>query len=60
MRREPWADRDLLDPQGHLENLTDQKKVLLENLAHRENLEKMVLLVFLALRDPKAAGASPA
>lgn len=59
MTREPWADQDLLDPQDHLENLTDQKKVLLENLAHRENLEKMVLLVFLVLREPKAAGAPP-
>lgn len=36
----------------------DQKKVLLAILAHRGNLEKMVLLVFLALREPKATGAS--
>lgn len=56
--REPWADPDLLDPQDHLENLTGQKKVLLAILAHRGNLEKMVLLVFLALREPKATGAS--
>lgn len=36
----------------------DQKKVLPEILAHRENLEKMVPQVFLAQREPKATGAS--
>lgn len=34
------------------------KKVLLENLARRENLEKTEPLVSLALREPKATGAS--
>lgn len=36
----------------------DLKRVLLENLARRENLAKMVPLVSLALREPKATGAS--
>lgn len=36
----------------------DLKKVLLENLARRENLAKMVPLVSLALRGPKATEAS--
>lgn len=36
----------------------DQKKVLLENQAHRESLEKMVPLVSLALREPKETGVS--
>lgn len=36
----------------------DLQKVLLENLAHRENLEKVVPLASLALREPRATGAS--
>lgn len=36
----------------------DQKKVPLENLVHRGNLEKTGPLGSLALREPKAAGAS--
>lgn len=36
----------------------DQKKVPLENLAHRGNLEKTGPRGSLALRDPKAAEAS--
>lgn len=36
----------------------DLKKVLPENLVHRENQEKKVLLGSLALREPKATEAS--
>lgn len=35
----------------------DQKRVHLESLVLGENLEKMVPLASLALRDPKATGA---
>lgn len=52
------AGQDPLDPRGHLESHMDLKKVFLENQVRRESLEKMVPLVFLALREPKAAGAS--
>lgn len=48
---------DVLDLRGHLETPTDQKRVCLESLVQGENLEKMVLLAFLALREPRATGA---
>lgn len=54
----PWVKPDLLDPQDHLETLMDQKKVPLESLAHRGNLEKTGPLGSLALRERKAPGAS--
>lgn len=48
---------DLLDQRGHLETPMDQKRAHLESLVLGENLEKMVPLASLALREPKAAGA---
>lgn len=48
---------DFLDARDHLETPTDQKRVCLESLVLWENLGKMVLLAFLALREPRATGA---
>ncbi|KAJ8792785.1 hypothetical protein J1605_019491 [Eschrichtius robustus] len=49
--------QDAMVLRDHLENLTDQKKVLLENQACRESLEKMVPPVSLALRGGKETWA---
>lgn len=54
--RERGVNPDLLDPRGHLETPMDQKRVRLESLVLGANLEKMVPLASLALREPKATG----